>query len=251
VTFPDDLGGIVRHRALLRRASDVLLKHGKREGMRRTVQAGMALALALVVTQPVLAARAKPNQRQVGDITARCVVGAERPRVRALLSTLPGSPAELRAAKRLSGSFEACSEGGYRLTAGRRGSGLFNGRADLAAAMALDAADGGARARAGAPAWYLASVKTASRNGFDPVMLGVAEFGACVVAADPDYALALVRADAGGLNEAAAVTALRPALAPCIAREQKLNFTRDELRLVVAEPLYHALTGDNAPATAR
>ena len=208
-------------------------------------------AAAMVCTAGAASAKLKPNQRQIGDATASCTVGAEPARVRALLATLPGSPAEARAAKRLETTFNACSEEAYKLTAGKRGAGLFNSRADLAAAMALEAAVGGRQPRPGGDAWYATLLKTAPKGGYDGFLVGVQEFGACVVQADTGAALGLVRSAPGSREEAAAVAAMRPALSPCISRGAKLNFTRDELRLAVAEPLYHALTGGSAPVAAR
>ena len=214
--------------------------------------ASAALATALMATLPTIAAaKTKPNQRQIGDATASCVVSAEPARVRILLATLPGSPAETRAARRLEPTFNACSENAYRLTAGRRGAGLFNGRADLAAEMAVVAADTGRTPAGGGGAWYLTLAKAAPKDGYDQFLLGVQEFGACVVGADAGNALKLVRSAPGSHDEVEAVAAMRPTLGPCVVQGTKLNFTRDELRLAVAEPLYHALTGTPSPVAAR
>ncbi len=82
-----------------------------------------------------------------------------------------------------------------------------------------------------------------------PCPLGMQEFGTCVVKAAPDGALALVRSKAGSIEESQALAAIRPSLPGCVVTGKPISIKRDQLRLMIAEPLYHAIV--DGPAAGR
>jgi hypothetical protein len=185
--------------------------------------------------------------------TAECVVEQQPAAVDGLLGTLPGSDQEVRAAERLKTIYAACSGDKFGLAINKGSQGLFNGRPNLAAAAAsaaLDKRDADVARLQGAQAWYANAVAgTAAGRGYDAVALGRQEFGTCVVKAAPDSALKLVRSRAGSAEEREALSGITPVLSGCIAAGTPISIKRDTLRLMIAEPLYHAIV--DGPAAGR
>ncbi len=60
------------------------------------------------------------------------------------------------------------------------------------------------------------------------------------MAAAPDASVALVRAAPGSVAEHHAVDALRPVVGPCMTRDVTVRLKADDLRSLLAEPIYHA-----------
>jgi hypothetical protein len=174
--------------------------------------------------------------------TAECTVGQGHGFVVALLRTLPGSPEEDKAARRVAPLYNAC---GAELDIGRWSQGLYNGRAALAAAeVSRELAKGRSAGSDGAVTpWYKAAIAgKALGSGYDATSLGMQAFGTCVVGAAREPSARLVAAAAGSAEERAAIAAIKPVLAGCIAHGKPMHITLDQLRLMVAEPLYHVIT---------
>jgi len=182
---------------------------------------------------------------------AECTVREDARALRELLQTLPGSEAEARASKRLALTFSACSSETVGLAITPHGQGLYNGRADLAAAAIPRAGAwlGGAAAASLTP-WYVGRIvgKTPNKD-YDGVSLGLQEVGTCVVKAAPDASARLVQAVSGSDAERGALTEIRAVLPGCVVQGEPISFKRDQLRLIVAEPLYHAIV--DGPAAGR
>ena len=175
--------------------------------------------------------------------TAECTVEQNPGAVAALLQTLPGSSEEDRAARRVAPLFNAC---GAELAISQWSQGLYNGRAALAAAAAgRELAKGRSAGSDGAVTpWYTAAIagKTPG-TGYDATSLGMQAFGTCVVAAAGAPSASLVTSAAGSAEERAAIAAIKPVLAGCLAQGKPIHMTLDQLRLMVAEPLYHVIIG--------
>jgi hypothetical protein len=210
-----------------------------------------AAALPLVATGA--AAADDSGKLRETRATAECVVEQQPAKVTALLRTLPGSEAESSVAKDLGEIYTACSGDKYALTISRWSQSLYNGRPAMAAAAASAAADerGANVARLSeATLWYTNAIAgKRAGSGYDAVSLGMQEFGTCVVKAAPGGALQLVRSRAGTTAETQALAAIRPVLAGCVVQGKPISMKRDQLRLMIAEPLYHAIV--DGPAAGR
>ncbi len=170
---------------------------------------------------------------------ATCVADNEPGIARALLATLPGSAAEAKMRNQVAEIFTACNDGVWVA-----GDGVARVRPAIAAAMvAYDIEHGKPRpAAASASPWYAKAVaQGAPGRDFDPVALGMQEFGTCVVAAAPGPATRLVVSGPGGSEERAAIAALKPALSPCVVQGKPITLKPAALRMLLAEPLYHAM----------
>lgn len=203
----------------------------------------MSAVLALVAPMVASAAIAggAPAEPKLGRIAAECTVEQDHGNVAALLRTLPGSPEESRAAHKLAEIFAAC---GAELNISTYSQGLYNGRADLAAAAAARALGRQATtfpASSLAPWYKTAIIGRSPRYGYDPVSLGMQEFGTCVVSAAGDASARLIRSAAGSAEERDAIGAIKPVLAGCLVQGQPMHMTLDQLRLLVAEPVYHVV----------
>jgi len=189
----------------------------------------------------VAGAEEGPAAVKLGRVAAECTVAQDRGPVAALLRTLPGSPEEERAARRVAPLFNAC---GAELGISRSSQGLYNGRADLAAAAAQRELARGSSPSSGGKLspWYASAISgRAPGQGYDSVSLGMQEFGTCVVGAAPDASARLVNSLAGSAEERAAIGGIKPVLAGCAVQGKPLRMTLDQLRLLVAEPLYHII----------
>lgn len=171
---------------------------------------------------------------------AQCVADNDSRGVARFLKTVPGSPEERQAARPLVELYGACND-----NSGATGTFAWRERAELATAAAAARAE---RTRADVAAaaqqsgWALAlPAGPAAGVDYDASSVGLRMFGDCVVRAAPDAALDLLVSQPGGAREAAAIAALKPALGPCLAAGQQISIARENLRLVVGEPLYHLL----------
>ena len=202
----------------------------------------MSAVLALVAPMVASAAIAggAPAEAKLGRIAAECTVEQDHGNVAALLRTLPGSPEESRAAHKLAEIFAAC---GAELNISTYSQGLYNGRADLAAAAAAHALGRQAPTfPAALTPWYKTAITGRSPGyGYDPVSLGMQEFGTCVVGAAGDASARLIRSAAGSAEERDAIGAIKPVLAGCLVQGQPMHMTLDQLRLLIAEPVYHVV----------
>ncbi|MEO6215595.1 MAG: hypothetical protein ABIO86_06165 [Sphingomonas sp.] len=203
------------------------------------ISAVLALVAPMVASAAIAAAA--PAAPKLGRIAAECTVEQDHGNVAALLRTLPGSPEESRAAHRIAEIFAAC---GAELNISTRSQGLYNGRADLAAAAAARALGRQAPSFPAAPLapWYKSAIAGRSPgHGYDAVSLGMQEFGTCVVGAVGDASARLIRSAAGSAEEREAIGAIKPVLAGCVVQGQPMHMTLDQLRLLIAEPVYHVV----------
>jgi hypothetical protein len=192
----------------------------------------IAAALALMLSPAVEGPR---------DV-ARCIADNDPRGVRALLATLPGSPAELRAGRKLRGLMAACA--GRTDAAGDL---AWRERAEIAEAALRNHFETGHGRTTGvgsASAWRVsADAKLVAGRDYSSADLGMRMFGECVVAAQSEAAAQLLRTEPGSAEESKAIGALSPALGPCLASGQNLRVKRQDLRFVLAEPLYHFIVG--------
>lgn len=173
---------------------------------------------------------------------AQCVVDNDMTDVKALLKTLPGSGEERRAGGRVMVYYGGCSDNTTAI-----GLIAWRERAEIARAALLDRFGEGrfddARFDAAAPPraqWAL--VVAAAAGGYDESLVAIRQYGDCIVGAAPGSALRLTRSTPGSTDEALAIAALKPAMSDCLTPGQNLRVKREELRLIVAEPLYHMIS---------
>jgi hypothetical protein len=192
------------------------------------------MVAAAVAPQPVADTPSGPE-------IAECVVDNDKANVRALLKTVPGSPTEAKVIEKLLVFYGGCSDN-------KRATGTFSWReraeiAEAALVGTLDRKGPDIVAAVGQEGWGLALPSSSKASvDYDPVNVGVRTLGDCIVRANPQGALALVRTDRGSAAETAAVNGLSGNLAACLPAGQTLKLKRQDLRLVVAEPLYHVMS---------
>jgi hypothetical protein len=207
------------------------MTHGSNIG-RLAIAAGAA-TLAAIATCPPAHAQTVMGRDEI-RATADCVVEQSHRQAADLFTTLPGSADERRAARHLKATFVACL-GGDKHIAADDPAGV---RAALAVALVV--ADASGTPRIGEPWYRSATVGKAAYTAYDPRRLGALEFGSCVMAAAPEAAVALVRAAPDSVAERRAVDALRPVIAPCMTHDTIVRLKADDLRSLLAEPVYHA-----------
>lgn len=194
----------------------------------------MKYSLAIVALLGAFAAL--PAHASNGYEVAQCVVDNDLHDAKILLGTVPGSDGERRAGTKLLDIYGGCSDN--RTVIGQF---AWRERAEIANAALLswlergrfDVASPPPRAR-----WALA----ATGGSYDRNLVSIRQFGDCVVALNPAGALDLARSARGSADERVAIHALAPALNDCLAPGKNFTVKRDDLRLIVAEPLYHMVS---------
>lgn len=191
----------------------------------------------LTITGLLVAAAALPVHAQTDrDTIAECVVDNDIRDVRTLLNTLPGSPEERRVGARIMVFYGGCNDN--KVVTGQI---AWRERAEIANAALLSRLDG-ARFDPALPrdGWKLAMASGKSAGAdYDAGSVSMRQFGDCVVAIAPAAALRLARSPRDSGEEASSVAALSPTLGDCIASGQNFKLKRADLRLILAEPLYH------------
>ena len=193
------------------------------------------LASAVVLSAAPTSAQAPTHPDAVAS-AARCVAVSDKRASRRLLDTLPGSDAERTAAGELADLYHACGNGELK--------GGFDARAALAAAVVEERLAAGtpdlSRVSAATP-WYAASLQGRQPGSdYNAVELGIQEFGSCVVRAQPQASARLLGSARGSAAERAAIAEIKPALGACVVQGQELKLNAGNLRLMLAEPFYHA-----------
>jgi hypothetical protein len=183
-----------------------------------------------------------PADTPPGPDIAACVVDNDMTTVRSLLKTVPGSPTEAKVAVKLLDLYGGCNNNTSVL-----GGFAWRERAEIAEAAAIHVLEHGKTPDVAAAAteisWAFALPAGAKPStDYDTNSVGMRMLGDCIVRANPRGALALVRADRGSAAEAAAITGLSGNFASCLTAGQTFKLKRQDLRLVVAEPLYHLLS---------
>ena len=192
----------------------------------------LAVALgALAVAMPA-AAQAQDNANDLAS--ARCVVDSVPRDVRKLLGTLPGSPEERKALDRVAPAYISCAEGAEKM----------GGRPVLALAAAEGRLGSAKMPAPGAAPWYASALagRTAGAD-YDATGIATQEIGACVVRAAPAAAAGLIRSPLGSAAERTAIEGLKPAIGPCVPQGTPVRLSPWALRLMLAEPVYHAISG--------
>ncbi len=175
--------------------------------------------------------------RMTPDEIAQCVVDNALRDVKAFLASVPGSADEAASARAVLDYYGACDDN--RVADGRPS---WRERAEIARAALLTRTAGhqpDLSITADAK-WQLTALGNPA--SYDETAVGLRRVGDCVVTNAPDAAMALVKAEAGGAAERSAIAQLSPALAGCVAAGQNFRLKREDLRLLVAEPLYHLVS---------
>lgn len=175
-----------------------------------------------------------------GPDVATCVVDNDMTDVRALLRTVPGSQAEARATKKVLIFYGGCNDN--KVMAGGF---AWRERAEIAEAAAvslLNRSQPDVVVAAGQGDWAFALPKGVQPADYDVSNVGMRMLGDCVLRANPQGTLALLRSDRGSAAETATITGLSGNFASCLTAGQTFKLKRQDLRLVVAEPLYHLLS---------
>lgn len=200
------------------------------------------MILSLSIMLGVAAAPLPVADTQDASAVAECVVDNDMTTVRSLLKSVPGSAAEAKVAAKLIDLYGGCNNnsmvaGGF----------AWRERAEIAEAAAIHVLDRGKTTNVAAAATEASWTFTLPAGAkppadYDTNSVGMRMLGDCVVRANPQGALALIRADRGSAAESAAVNALSGNFASCLTTGQTFKLKRQDLRLVVAEPLYHMLS---------
>jgi hypothetical protein len=204
------------------------------------MRAAIILLLAIVSSaSPTYAAPPSPSPAPdtPADVAA-CVVDNDPRHVRILLSSTPGSPAETAAAGPVMQYYGGCND-----NKAVNGTIAWRERAEIANAALLKRigkASSDVAAAAAQPGWgFTLPSGLVAGTDYDSAAVGMQMLGDCIVRAAPQAAVDLARSDAGSVEEGVAIGRLSPALAPCVPAGQNMRVKRADLRLVVAEPLYH------------
>jgi hypothetical protein len=171
---------------------------------------------------------------------AECIVDNDIKDVRTLLNTLPGSIEERRAGAKVMVYYGGCNDN--KIATGQI---AWRERAEIANAALLSRLEGSQFDAATTPrdGWKLAvaSGKVVGTD-YNASSVSMRQFGDCVVAIAPVAALRLARSPRDSGDEAAAISAQSPTLGDCIAPGQNFKVKRADLRLILAEPLYHMIS---------
>ncbi|MES2095807.1 MAG: hypothetical protein V4459_03535 [Pseudomonadota bacterium] len=200
--------------------------------------------MKLILTLAAIAATTIAVQAQARPDTpanvAECVVDNAARNVKALLNTVPGSPEERAAAKPVLDYYAGCNDNTEVL-----GAFAWRERAELANAALVRRLSRGKPDLSGVSnaSWTLTlDSKFVAGTDYDPKASGLRQLGDCVVRTSPQAAYDLASSGVGSAQESAAISALAPTLAPCVPAGQNFRVKKADLRLLVAEPLYHLLT---------
>ena len=180
-----------------------------------------------------------PGMDQATSDAAACVVDNDIRDVRTLLKTVPGSPSETEVTNKVLAYYGGCSDN--KVAAGTFS---WRERAEIAEAalapMLRKTPD--VTAAVARDGWALTIPASAKPADYAAVTVGVRMMGDCLVRANPQGSLALLRSGRGSADEASAINGLSGNIAACVPAGQLLKLKRTDLRLVVAEPLYHLLS---------
>lgn len=170
---------------------------------------------------------------------AACLIRVRPEMVRAWLSTLPGTAAELKLIRSMDASFHTCFSSWPNAYASTfDGAGIRRGlvREMLRRSSPLPA---GTPAGLSSGAWYPA--EQAGDAAAAPALLAN-DLGFCLARTDWPATRALVLAGEGTAEEKAALGRIVPQVAGCLPPGQKVTLDRDRLRTILFETVYHAIT---------
>lgn len=166
--------------------------------------------------------------------TARCVIDRGQGRAEFILGTVPGSAAEVRAIDSLQSRLDWCvpgfGHGGiqapWMLLRGAFAEELM--RRHFPGGMPVQAPKPAASGEAPTPP-----------EDADKVRWMMADAATCAVAQRPAESAVLIHSAVLGQEEARAFAAITPAFSACLDRTVKARFSRQSLRALLAEALYH------------
>jgi hypothetical protein len=192
--------------------------------------------------------------REVMVSMAECLLSHDRDVARQWFRTLPGSKEERKLMVERGGDLSICFppdqdiEGKalkFAPPAMRRLLAFAVVRRLLAKAPATSPA------AADSQPWFVPQLeKLGSPAHVDDATLTLMDFGHCVSVHEWSGALGLLAAREASPEEGVALARLRPVLGPCLPANAEITFTATNLRQMIAEPVYHLLKGDVAPAGA-
>ncbi|MBN8815108.1 MAG: hypothetical protein J0J06_06640 [Sphingomonas sp.] len=195
----------------------------------------ISIGVAMLVAVQVNAATRPDTPSEI----AACMVDNDATDVRKLLDTMPGSPSEAVAAKPILEYYGGCND-----NKAVSGALAWRDRAEIANAALIKRMGKKSFdiAAASQPGWALeiGAGKTPGTD-YDAAAAGTRMFGDCIVRAALQAAVDLARSAPGGVAEKTAIDRLSIVLAPCVPAGQNMKVKRADLRLLVAEPLYHLM----------
>ena len=179
---------------------------------------------------------------------ANCLADRRRDFVRRWFAKLPGSQDEFAFVKKEEGDLAICMEDRQLVSDGRELSFTPRSlRVPTARAMVVRMV---AEAPPASPMppdsdpWFLPLLSGLPAGAeVDRPGLGFQDFGHCVATRSWPATLALLASKPDSAEQAAAVRRLMPVLGPCLTEDIKITLTPANLRDVLAEPVYHILTG--------
>ena len=191
------------------------------------------------------------------EVIADCALDRQPGKVRKWLDALPGSTEERKAISALTEDLGTCLGSNQQVVfAGKAVK--FHPRAlrrPLAAAVALrelrNSGEAGSPNIAADP-WFvakLAGLPTGER--IDRPTLIIQDFGHCVAQQRWPATRSFLLSAPGSAEEKAAMQALRPVLPSCLSEGLTLSLQPDNLRVVLAEPVYHILADGRVGAVAK
>lgn len=184
-----------------------------------------------------------PAMAKVAD----CMVKRQLARVEGWLATLPGTVEESAQIDRMTEDAGLCIGSDQHLVFANKQL-MFSPRSMrqiLATAMAVRALREDAEAPALDPEsqpWFTEALGLLPRGArLDVQALSMGDFGHCVAVRDWAGSRALLLSAPGSPEERAALKKLAPSLGPCLTEDSKLTLTADNIRAILAEPVYHVL----------
>ena len=179
---------------------------------------------------------------------ANCLADRRKDFVRRWFAKLPGSQDEFAFVKKEEGDLAICMEDKQLVSDGRelsftpRSLRLPTARA-MVARMVAEAPPQSPVPPDSDP-WFLPLLSTLPAGAeVDRPGLGFQDFGHCVATRSWPATVALLASRPDSAEQAAAVRRLMPVLGPCLTEDIKITLTPANLRDVLAEPVYHILTG--------
>lgn len=179
------------------------------------------------------------------QIMAECTIKRREPMVRSWFNTLPGSVEEERIFDKELGDLALCLDDRLLVVDGRT---IVVEVGMVRAPLALALARRELRSNPAVPAvskdapWFALKLAGLTEDApVDRLSLGLQDFGHCVAVSDWANARALILSAEGSAEQGQAVTALVPALGPCLQNDVELKLTPANLRRALAEPMVHML----------
>lgn len=188
------------------------------------------------------------------QIMADCTIKRREPMVRSWFNTLPGSVEEDRIFDKELGDLGLCLDDRLLVVDGKTlevTASMVRGPLALAIARRELRPDPATPTASKDVPWFTPKLAVLAENApVDRLMLGLYDFGHCVAVTDWPNARNLVLSAEGSAEQKQAVSALMPALGPCLQNDIELKLTPANLRRALAEPMVHMLASAGGSTTA-